>query len=74
MRSTTRVPGDIPLMVAGYKYNYQMVLGFIANKGAGSTGSGDPYLSHYLIIITMILFALLFVLACFIYISMSEIK
>ena len=31
-----KVPGDIPLMNIGYKYNYRKVLGFISTEGAGS--------------------------------------
>ena len=47
MKSTTRVPGEIPLLAIGYKYNYRKVLGFIATEGDGSTEPGDPYLSHF---------------------------
>ena len=45
LKSTPRVPGDIPLMYIGYKYNYKNVLGFIATQGSGSNETGDPYLS-----------------------------
>ena len=45
MKSTTRVPGDIPLISIRVTYNSRKVLGFIATEGAGSTEPGDPYLS-----------------------------
>ena len=45
MKSTPRVPGDIPLMAIGYKYIYQKVLEFIAR--GGGTVPGVPYLSRY---------------------------
>ena len=49
-------------MVIGNKYNYLKVLIFIATEVAGITDPGDPYLSHYLEIILMVIFALLFIL------------
>ena len=45
LKSTPRFPGEIILLVIGYKCNYRKVLGFIANEGAGSTEPDDPYLS-----------------------------
>ena len=47
MKSTPIVPGGIPLIKIGYKYNYRKVLGFIATEGAGNTEPGDPYLSIF---------------------------
>ena len=47
MNSTPIVPGDRPLMVIVYKYNYRKVLVFIANDGDGNTEPGDTYLSRY---------------------------
>ena len=47
MNNTPIVPGSIPLMVIGHKYNYSKFLGFIANEGAGSTKPGDSYLSCF---------------------------
>ena len=47
MKSTTRVPGDIPLIYIGVTYNSRKVLGFIATEGAGSTEPGDPYLPRF---------------------------
>ena len=46
MKFNPRVPGGIPLLAIGYKYNYRKVLWFIATEGAGSTAPGDPYLSR----------------------------
>ena len=43
LRSTPRVPGDIPLMAIGYKYISRKVLGFIATDGDGSTEPCDTY-------------------------------
>ena len=37
MKSTPIVPGGIPLIKIGYKYNYRKVLGFIATEGDGNT-------------------------------------
>ena len=48
MKITLRIPGVIPLMAIGYKYNSRMVLRSIANEGDGSTEPGDTYLSHIL--------------------------
>ena len=45
--STPRVPGGKPLLAIGYKYNYRMVLVFIATEGDGSTEPGDTYLSCF---------------------------
>ena len=47
MKSTPRVPGDIPIMSIGYKYNYGKFLGFIATEGAGSTEPVNPYLPRF---------------------------
>ena len=47
MKSTTRFPGGISLMDIGYTYNSRKVLGFIATDGSGSTKPGDPYLSCF---------------------------
>ena len=47
MRITPRVPGGIPPRAMVYKYNSRKFLGFIATEGAGSTESGDPYLSRF---------------------------
>ena len=47
MKITPRVPGSIPLLAIGYKYNSRKVLGFIATEGAGSTAPGDPCLSRF---------------------------
>ena len=47
MKSTTRVPGDRPLMSIRFEYISQKVLGFIATEGSGSTVPDVPYLSHY---------------------------
>ena len=48
MKSTQIVPGGRTVMVIGCKYNYRKVLCFIADEEDGSTGPGDPYLSHFL--------------------------
>ena len=48
MKSTPRVPGDIPIMAIGYKCNSRKVLGFITSERSGSTEPGDPYLSCFL--------------------------
>ena len=47
MKSNPRVPGEIPLLVIGYKYNYRKVLVLISTEGARSTEPGDPYLSNF---------------------------
>ena len=47
MKSTPRVPVDVPRVAVGYKYIYQKFLGFITTEGGRSTGPGVPYLSHY---------------------------
>ena len=47
MKSTPRFIGERPLLAIGYKYNSRKVLGFVATEGAGSTKSGDPYLSRF---------------------------
>ena len=47
LKITPRVPVDRPIMAIGYKYSSRKVLGFIANRGAGSTEPGDPYLSCF---------------------------
>ena len=47
MRVTPIFPVDRPPMAIGYKYNSRKFLGFIATEGAGSTESGDPYLSRF---------------------------
>ena len=47
MKSTLRVPGDIPLMAIGYKYKYRKILVFIATEGYESDEPGDPYLSLF---------------------------
>ena len=47
MKRNPRFPGGIPLLDSGYRYNYRMVLGFIATEGAGSTSLGDTYLSRF---------------------------
>ena len=47
MKSTPRVPGEGPLLVIGYNYNYIKVLGFIDIEGSESTEPGDPYLSRF---------------------------
>ena len=47
LKSTPRVPIEIPLMTIGYKYNSRKVLGFIATEGGRITESGDPYLSRF---------------------------
>ena len=47
LKSTPIFPGEIPLLVIGYNYNYRKVLGFIASEGSGSTEPGDPYLSRF---------------------------
>ena len=54
MSTTSIVPGDRPLMVMGYKYNYRRSLGFIATKGGRSTEPGDPYLSRLLDICSIV--------------------
>ena len=41
------VPGYIPLIAIGYKYNTWKVLSFIVTEDAGSTQAGLPYLSKY---------------------------
>ena len=47
MKIDTRVPGEIPPLEIGYKYNSRKVLGFIATAGSGSNEPGDPYLSCF---------------------------
>ena len=47
MDSTPRFLGERPLLDIGYKYNSRKVQVFIATEGAGSTESGDPYLSRF---------------------------
>ena len=64
MNSNPRVPGGIPLMDIGYKYNYRKFLGFISTETPGSTEPGDPYLSCFPDIFLMFMFAPLFVLTC----------
>ena len=41
------VPGDIPLIAIGYKYNARKVLSFIVTDNAGTTNTGIPYLYKY---------------------------
>ena len=41
------VPGDMPLIAIGYKYNARKVLSFIITDNTGSTNTGIPYLSKY---------------------------
>ena len=41
------VPGDMPLIAIGYKYNARKVLSFIVTENAGITKTGIPYLSKY---------------------------
>ena len=60
MNSNPRVPGGIPLLAVGYKYNYRVVLGFITTEGAGSTEPGDPHLSRIPDIFLVFLFVMLF--------------
>ena len=38
------VPGDIPLIAIGYKYNARKVIYSIVTDTAGSTKTGIPYL------------------------------
>ena len=45
MKSTSKFPGERPLLANGYKYNYRKVLGSISAEGDGSTEPGNPYLS-----------------------------
>ena len=45
MKNNPRVPGDIPIMDIGYKYNFWRVPGFISTKGSGNNDPGNPYLS-----------------------------
>ena len=47
MNSNTIVPGGLPLITIGYKYNSRKVIGFISTEGGGSTEPGDPYLSCF---------------------------
>ena len=47
MKSTTRAPGDKPLMYIRYKYNNRKVLWYIATKGSESTEPGYPYLYSF---------------------------
>ena len=47
MKSTPRVPGEIPLLYIGYNYNSRKVLGFIATEESGSTKPVDPYLYRF---------------------------
>ena len=47
IRSASIVPGDNPLMVNGYKYRYNKLLGFIAKDGGVIIEPGVPYLYHY---------------------------
>ena len=47
LRSKPMVPGDRPLIAAGYKYNAQKVLSFIVTDNAGRTKTGITYLSKY---------------------------
>ena len=44
IKSNPIFPVEILLMSTRYKYNYQKVLIFIANEGAGGTVPGDTYL------------------------------
>ena len=44
IKSTLIVPGGIPILSIGYKYNSSNFLGLIATEGSGSTETGDPYL------------------------------
>ena len=47
MKITPRVPGGIPLLAIGYKYNSMRVLVFIATEGYISNAPSDPYLSCF---------------------------
>ena len=47
MKSNPRVPGGIPLLEIGYKYNYRKVIGFNDIERYGSNEPGDPYLSCF---------------------------
>ena len=41
------VPGYMPIIAIGYKYNAQKVLSLIVTDNAGSTNTGITYLSKY---------------------------
>ena len=41
------VPGEIPLLAIGYKYNSRKFLSFVTTVGAGRTMLGITYLSKY---------------------------
>ena len=47
LRSKPMVPGDMPLVAIGYKYNAQKVISFIVTDNSGSIKTGIPYLSKY---------------------------
>ena len=62
MRISLRVPGDKPLIVIGYNYISQKVLGLIYIEGSRSTEPGVTYLSFYPENFLLFPFTLLFVL------------
>ena len=64
LKSTPIVPGGIPLLAIGYKYNSRKFLVFIATEGAGSNEPGYPYLSRFPDIFIIFLLAPLFILTC----------
>ena len=74
MKSTPRVPGGIPLISIGYKYNFSRVIGFIATEGDGVFNQVIPIYLNYLEYILMFLFAQLFILTCYVGLSMTVMK
>ena len=47
MKITTKVSGDIPIMVIGYTLNPGKVIQFISTEGnVSNTDLGYPYLTH----------------------------
>ena len=47
LRSNPMVPGEIPILDIGYKYNSWNIISFVAIEGAGITTLGILYLSKY---------------------------
>ena len=74
MNSTPRVPGFIPQMDIGYKYNYGKVLVLLIPRGVEVLNKVFPIYLVSLTFILMFLFALLVSLACLEGISMPVIK
>ena len=47
LRSNPMVPGEMPLIAIGYKYNARKVLSFIVTNKSGITNTSITYLSKY---------------------------